>query len=103
MILVNIFIFVLFIQFKDNEVQEIRSAFRQNRNKLPPVYIVTPFDLNKTTSVWTEQKPSMQQLCRIVLLARQSLQQLKKNMISFESSDIFKVISHTELQPHPLN
>lgn len=73
-------------------MKEIRDAFRQNRNKLPPVYIVTPFDINKTTSVWTEQKPSMQQLFRIVLLARQSLQQLKHNMISFESSDTFKDI-----------
>jgi len=88
----------------DTEIKEIREDFKQRRNKMPPVFIVTPFDINKNSSIWTAQKPSnknssiwtaqkpsMQQLCRIVLLARQSLQQLKKNMSSFETSDSFKV------------
>jgi U3 small nucleolar RNA-associated protein 22 len=71
---------------------EVAVHFKENRSKLPPVFIVTPFDMNRTTSVWTTDKPNMQQLCRIVILARQSLQALKKSILNFESSESFKNI-----------
>lgn len=78
-------------EFQENDITEISINFKENRSKLPPVFIATPFDMNKKDSVWTTEKPSMQQLCRIVLLARQSLQSLKKSILEFESSETFKV------------
>lgn len=79
-------------EFQENDITEISINFKENRSKLPPVFIATPFDMNKKDSVWTTEKPSMQQLCRIVLLARQSLQSLKKSILEFESSETFKNI-----------
>ena len=83
----------LFDELLESQVEEINLHFKNSRNSLPPIFIVTPFDMNKETSTWTTEKPNMQQLCRIVLLARQSLQSLRKLILSFESSESFKVFA----------
>ncbi len=58
---------------------------------MPPVFIATPIANKKNESMWTKEKPNMQQLCRIVLLARQSLQAVTNSIIGFESNESFKV------------
>jgi len=76
----------------------VNAHFKENRTKLQPIFIVTPFDKDKKTSVWTKNKPNMQQLCRIVIIARQSLHSLKKSILNFESTESFKKIFRPNLE-----
>ena len=54
--------------------------FQEKRSTLPSVYIVTPYDAPNKNSMWTWEKPNMQQLCRTVILARQTV---AKNDLGF--------------------
>lgn len=76
----------------DAEAKEIRDKFRTERNSLPPVFILTQVDDVKKKCLWTSNKPDIQQLCRVVLLANQSLQKLKKVLMNFESTEELKNI-----------
>jgi hypothetical protein len=53
---------------------------------------VTPYDAVNKDSMWTWEKPNIQQLCRTVVLARQSVQKLKYYMNNFDSNENFKVL-----------
>ena len=72
-------------------MKDVRTKFKENRNDLPPVFILTSFDGLKKESIWTKEKPNIQQLCRTVLLANQSLMTLKKVISNFESTEKIKV------------
>ncbi len=65
--------------------------FQEKRSTLPSVYIVTPYDAPNKNSMWTWEKPNMQQLCRTVILARQTVAKLKMSINNFESNENFKV------------
>jgi hypothetical protein len=58
---------------------------------LPPVFILTSFDGFKKESIWTNEKPTIQQLCRIVQVANHSLAALKKSIFNFQSTEEIKV------------
>jgi U3 small nucleolar RNA-associated protein 22 len=53
------------------EHTEIAEFFRENRAKLPAVFIATPLDKNK--SVWTQKGPSTHMLARMQIFAKNSL------------------------------
>ncbi|XP_012256852.2 nucleolar protein 6 isoform X2 [Athalia rosae] len=53
------------------EIVEAESNFNSNRSKLPPLYILTPYD--QKASTWTKTTPSPVILNRITMLARESL------------------------------
>jgi len=59
---------------------------------MPPVFILTSFDSFKKESMWTNEKPTIQQLCRIVQVANHSLTALKKSISNFQSTEEIKVI-----------
>jgi hypothetical protein len=80
-----------FYNLIENEVKEIKNKFKENRNDLPAVFILTSFDGLKKDSIWTNEKPSIQQLCRTVLVANQSLVSLKKAIANFDSTEKIKV------------
>jgi hypothetical protein len=69
----------------------IQLQFQENRSSLPPVFISTPYDGAHKNSIWTMEKPNMQQLCRTVMTAKQTLAKLKQSIIKFESTESFKV------------
>ena len=86
-----IYYYFNYIMLKENEVKDVRLKFKENRNDLPSVFILTSFDGLKKESIWTKEKPSIQQLCRTVLLANQSLASLKKAIENFEPTEKIKV------------
>jgi U3 small nucleolar RNA-associated protein 22 len=69
---------------------DIKLKFQESRATLPPVFLVTPYD-NEKPSICTINKPNMQQLCRTVIMAKQSLNKLKSCIKNFESTENFKV------------
>lgn len=60
---------------------------------MAPVYIIAHFDVKKPNSTFTRDKPTIQNLCRIVLQAKHSFNLLKTCINNFESSENFKVIT----------
>ena len=81
----------LIVKFKANEIKEVQLKFKQDRNVLPPVFILTSFDGFKKESIWTNEKPTIQQLCRIVQVANHSLAALKNSIFNFQSTEEIKV------------
>jgi U3 small nucleolar RNA-associated protein 22 len=80
-------------ELKCEDLDSIKTTFQKNRKNLPPACLVTPYDgkQNLTESIWSLNRPSVQELCRTVLLAKQSYKYLKYCLENFESNEIFKV------------
>ena len=64
--------------------------FQENRSQLQPVFILTPYESRDKGSIWTIEKPTIQQLCRTVIIARQSFNKIKNCVMNFETIDSFK-------------
>ncbi|XP_046857111.1 nucleolar protein 6-like isoform X2 [Xenia sp. Carnegie-2017] len=88
---------VMIVNFNDElkvaDIQEIRSHFMSNRQKLPALVIATPKD--KFSSYWTKDCPSVLVHHRIVALAKESYsvyetQQLKTKDDSIDVKILFR-------------
>lgn len=55
----------------DEEISAVETLFSTARNSLPPLFISTPYDQQK--SLWTRKAPSQLILNRISVLAKESL------------------------------
>lgn len=77
--------------FLEEQLLDAKLRFQENRANLAPIYIITHFDVNQKNSTFTREKPTIQNLCRTVLLAKQCLNSLKSHIVNFESSESFKV------------
>ncbi len=75
----------------EEQITKTQLKFQEKRSSLPSVYIVTPYDAVNKDSMWTWEKPNIQQLCRVVILARQSVSKLKHLINNFETNENFKV------------
>ena len=75
----------------EEQITKTQLKFQEKRSSLPSVYIVTPYDAVNKDSMWTWEKPNIQQLCRVVILARQSVSMLKHLINNFETNENFKV------------
>lgn len=66
---------IVLVNFNDDltkeELTELETKVQENRSKFPPLYIVMPFD--QGLSVFTQQTPSKEILCRVKALAKASL------------------------------
>lgn len=92
------------------QILALQYRFQKDRSLFPPIFIVTPLDMsningflnndpayNKTydgkfPSYWTStSKPSMQDLFKLIVLAKDCESKLRKLTQRFESVDSFKV------------
>lgn len=81
----------------EQQILDIQVKFQENRSQLQPVFILTPYDSRDKGSIWTIEKPNIQQLCRTVIIAKQSLNKVKNCVINFETNDSFKNIFRPNL------
>lgn len=81
----------LFFCFLEEQLLDAKLRFQDNRASLAPVYIITHFDVGKPNSTFTREKPTIQNLCRVVLQAKHSLNLLKSLIQNFEPNESFKV------------
>lgn len=59
-------------QISDEEIVAVETLFNTARNSLPPLFISTPYDQQK--SLWTREAPSLLILNRMSALAKASLE-----------------------------
>jgi len=59
------------LNFTDEEVAAVETLFGTARSSLPPLFISTPYDQQK--SLWTRKAPSQLILDRMSVLAKESL------------------------------
>ena len=88
-------VFLLFFVLKETQVVQISTKFKENRASLAVMHIVTPYDgvTSSASSLWTYEKPSIQQLCRCIIVAKSSYNLLKQSMGHFETAESFKVVN----------
>lgn len=79
------------LKISEEQLVDLKVKFQENRASMAPIYIVTPHDFNQTNSTYTREKPTIQNLCRTVLIAKKHLEHLKNCINNFESIDHFKV------------
>lgn len=61
----------MMLNFTDEEIVAVETLFGTARNSLPPLFISTPYDQQK--SLWTRKAPSQLTLNRMSMLAKESL------------------------------
>uniref|UniRef100_A0A2R5L987 Nucleolar protein 6 n=1 Tax=Ornithodoros turicata TaxID=34597 RepID=A0A2R5L987_9ACAR len=92
----------LIVDFADKltkeKCAEVQSTFINSRSTLPAMFITTPFDGNHL-SPWTRQAPTGQILCRLVALAKASLQVLEQQISCPVDIDV-KQIFRAPLDPY---
>lgn len=78
-------------EFKKEDLVDIQLNFQNNRNKLPVIFIATPYDgAHRDSTMWTKDKPTIQILYRVVLLAKECLNNIENLSSSFENTDKLK-------------
>ncbi|CAF0704690.1 unnamed protein product [Brachionus calyciflorus] len=85
-------------ELKKQQILDMQLKFQENRSQLQPVFILTPYDSRDKGSIWTIEKPNIQQFCRTVILAKQSLPKIKNSILNFESTDSFKNIFRPNIE-----
>lgn len=64
----------MILNFTDEEIAAVETLFGTARSSLPPLFISTPYDQQK--SLWTKKAPSQLVLNRMSVLAEKSLKLL---------------------------
>lgn len=82
---------------QEQKILDIQLKFQENRSQLQPVFILTPYESRDKGSIWTIEKPNIQQLCRTVIIAKQSFNKVKNCVLNFETIDSFKNIFRPNL------
>ncbi|OXB79791.1 UNVERIFIED_CONTAM: hypothetical protein H355_012851 [Colinus virginianus] len=74
----------------DADCTEIKNKFVAARSRLPVMFIATPKD--KWNSVWTQERPSVQILQRLLVLASESVRALEEQLMNPLSSQDVKIV-----------
>ncbi|XP_015788295.1 nucleolar protein 6 [Tetranychus urticae] len=86
-------------QLKLEDIREIETYFKANRNELPSIFIATSFDKKK--SMWTQEKPSIPIFQRLVFLANKCYNYLNDCIDTIDKAD-FQPLFHTSTKIYDL-
>ncbi|XP_062516518.1 nucleolar protein 6-like isoform X2 [Corticium candelabrum] len=86
-------------EFTNEDYQAISAVFSSQRSHLPAMFISTP--RNKEKSIWTQDGPSVKILTRLVILAKESLDFLEKQLTDCANIEVdFKTIFRPSLEDY---
>ncbi|XP_043253264.1 nucleolar protein 6 [Colletes gigas] len=73
-------------EMSSEEIAAVETLFASSRDSLPPLFISTPYDQQK--SLWTKKAPTTLILNRITMLARQSLKLFEDQLLTKDALDV---------------
>ncbi|XP_076620123.1 nucleolar protein 6 Mat89Ba [Colletes latitarsis] len=73
-------------EMSSEEIAAVETLFASSRDSLPPLFISTPYDQQK--SLWTKKAPTTLILNRITMLARQSLKLFEEQLLTKDALNV---------------